>query len=53
MYSLEGVGADRDPVGLFTVNLENGDIQVTKKLDREEASVYHVSTRFLECTAYM
>ncbi|XP_023671496.2 desmoglein-2-like protein isoform X1 [Paramormyrops kingsleyae] len=42
IYSLEGVGADRNPVGLFTVNSATGDVQVTEILDREKASVYYL-----------
>lgn len=42
-YSLEGIGASQYPFHLFVVNPKNGQIRVTKVLDREEFAMYNVS----------
>ncbi|XP_073338372.1 B-cadherin-like [Pagrus major] len=39
-YSITGPGADQDPVGLFTMDKDNGNLYLTEPLDREETSKY-------------
>ncbi|XP_078464365.1 B-cadherin-like [Lampetra planeri] len=39
-YKLTGVGADKDPVGLFTVDPATGFLGLTRAVDREEYSVF-------------
>lgn len=42
-YSLEGIGASREPYNVFVVDSKSGKIRVTRVLDREFISVYNVS----------
>uniref|UniRef100_S4RZA2 Cadherin domain-containing protein n=1 Tax=Petromyzon marinus TaxID=7757 RepID=S4RZA2_PETMA len=39
-YKLTGFGADKDPVGLFTVDPATGFLGLTRAVDREEYSVF-------------
>uniref|UniRef100_A0A672FN50 Cadherin domain-containing protein n=1 Tax=Salarias fasciatus TaxID=181472 RepID=A0A672FN50_SALFA len=43
VYSLEGVGANREPFHTFVVIPETGYIRVTRILDREKIDTYHLS----------
>nr|XP_015209353.1 PREDICTED: desmoglein-2-like isoform X2 [Lepisosteus oculatus] len=43
VYGLEGKGATEDPFNVFVVNKDNGNIQVTKILDREEFAKYNLT----------
>lgn len=45
MYSLEGVGADKYPLHVFTVGHRSGLIRVHQILDREVIPVYKVSKK--------
>lgn len=42
-YSITGVGADQPPNEVFRIDTELGKMFVTKPLDREQRSSYHVS----------
>ncbi|KAI5095499.1 cadherin-4 isoform 1 precursor, partial [Silurus meridionalis] len=41
-YSITGVGADQPPNEVFNIDPEKGKMYVTKPLDREERSSYHL-----------
>ncbi|XP_061894791.1 desmoglein-2.1-like [Entelurus aequoreus] len=41
-YTLEGEGANEDPMDVFVVNRQTGIIRVTKVLDREEIGIYNL-----------
>ncbi|KAK1801715.1 hypothetical protein P4O66_022196, partial [Electrophorus voltai] len=41
-YSITGVGADQPPNEVFSIDPERGKMYVTKPLDREERSSYHL-----------
>uniref|UniRef100_A0A3P8UJ20 Cadherin 2, type 1, N-cadherin (neuronal) n=1 Tax=Cynoglossus semilaevis TaxID=244447 RepID=A0A3P8UJ20_CYNSE len=41
-YSVTGPGADQPPTGIFTINPISGQLSVTKPLDREHISVFHL-----------
>uniref|UniRef100_A0A4W5MFL5 Cadherin domain-containing protein n=1 Tax=Hucho hucho TaxID=62062 RepID=A0A4W5MFL5_9TELE len=41
-YSLTGIGADKYPMNLFTVNPDTGLVRINGILDREENAFYHL-----------
>ncbi|XP_029467691.1 cadherin-4 isoform X1 [Rhinatrema bivittatum] len=41
-YSITGVGADQPPMEIFNIDPINGRMYVTRPLDREERSSYHL-----------
>uniref|UniRef100_A0A8C7SLH4 Desmoglein 2 n=1 Tax=Oncorhynchus mykiss TaxID=8022 RepID=A0A8C7SLH4_ONCMY len=41
-YSLTGIGADQNPVNLFTVNPDKGLVRIHGILDREKIASYHL-----------
>uniref|UniRef100_A0AAV2KZ61 Cadherin domain-containing protein n=1 Tax=Knipowitschia caucasica TaxID=637954 RepID=A0AAV2KZ61_KNICA len=40
IFQLTGPGADRDPRGLFTIDIHTGDVSVSRSLDREAIDSY-------------
>lgn len=48
IFRLTGPGADQDPKGLFTIDMETGDVSVSRSLDREAIDSYQV--RVLVCS---
>ncbi|KAI3370827.1 hypothetical protein L3Q82_007353 [Scortum barcoo] len=40
IFRLTGPGADQDPKGLFTIDIETGDVSVSRSLDREAIESY-------------
>ncbi|XP_026062831.1 desmoglein-2-like protein isoform X3 [Carassius auratus] len=49
-YSLTGIGADKPPINLFTVNSETGVVRIHGVLDREKTPVYYLQgvAKFLD-----
>lgn len=48
-YSVTGPGADQNPTGLFIIDPITGQLSVTKPLDREQISNFHVSVCVYVC----
>ncbi|XP_040185594.1 blastomere cadherin-like [Rana temporaria] len=46
-YSISGGGADRPPVGVFTIDANTGFLAVTRSLDREEIDKYELEVQAL------
>lgn len=42
IFRLTGPGADQDPKGLFTIDIDTGDVSVSRSLDREAIAVYQL-----------
>ncbi|KAM9815116.1 cadherin-13 isoform 1-T1 [Syngnathus typhle] len=42
IFRLTGPGADQDPKGLFTIDIDTGDVSVTRSLDREVIDSYQL-----------
>ncbi|XP_014353651.1 desmoglein-2-like [Latimeria chalumnae] len=42
IYSLTGGGASEPPYGIFVVDKVNGNLRMTKRVDREEYPVFHL-----------
>uniref|UniRef100_UPI003AAB2B80 cadherin-2-like n=1 Tax=Centroberyx gerrardi TaxID=166262 RepID=UPI003AAB2B80 len=42
IFRLTGHGADQDPKGLFTINMDTGDVSVSRSLDREAIDSYQL-----------
>lgn len=42
IFRLTGPGADQDPKGLFTIDIDTGEVSVSRSLDREAIDSYQV-----------
>ncbi|XP_033997648.1 cadherin-13 [Trematomus bernacchii] len=42
IFRLTGPGADQDPRGLFTIDIDTGDVSVSRSLDREAIDSYEL-----------
>lgn len=42
IFRLTGPGADQDPKGLFIIDIDTGDVSVSRSLDREAVDSYQV-----------
>ncbi|KAM4618194.1 cadherin-13 [Polymixia lowei] len=42
IFGLTGHGADKDPKGLFTIDMDTGDVSVSRSLDREAIDSYQL-----------
>uniref|UniRef100_UPI0037E882AF cadherin-13 n=1 Tax=Semicossyphus pulcher TaxID=241346 RepID=UPI0037E882AF len=42
IFRLTGPGADQDPKGLFTIDVDTGDVSVSRSLDREAIDSYQL-----------
>lgn len=47
IFRLTGPGADQDPKGLFTIDIDTGDVSVSRPLDREAIDTYQVGYKSL------
>lgn len=53
IFRLTGPGADRDPKGLFTIDIDTGDVSVSRSLDREAIDSYQVSMCVNACEKHL
>lgn len=42
-FTISGMGVDKDPLGVFTIDRKSGVVKVHKPIDREKHSFFHVS----------
>lgn len=49
IFRLTGPGADRDPKGLFIIDIDTGDVSVSRSLDREATDSYKVGVCVCVC----
>lgn len=49
IFRLTGPGADQDPKGLFTIDVDTGEVSVSRSLDREATDSYQVSVCVCVC----
>ncbi|KAG5838416.1 hypothetical protein ANANG_G00223480 [Anguilla anguilla] len=48
VYSISGHGVDEDPLGVFTINSETGEVFAHKPVDREEYPIFHIKFNVLD-----
>lgn len=49
IFRLTGPGADQDPKGLFIIDIDTGDVSVSRSLDREAVDSYQVCVCVCYC----
>ncbi|CAB1418129.1 unnamed protein product [Pleuronectes platessa] len=49
IFRLTGPGADQDPRGLFIIDIDTGDVSVSRSLDREAIDSYQAVTSTTNC----
>lgn len=42
-YHISGMGVDKEPLGVFSINDHNGVVSALKPIDREKYDLFHVS----------
>ncbi|XP_034032906.1 LOW QUALITY PROTEIN: cadherin-13 [Thalassophryne amazonica] len=47
-FRLTGPGADQDPRGLFTIDMDTGDVLVSRSLDREDIDSYQLEVSTMD-----
>uniref|UniRef100_A0A665TIG9 Cadherin-13 n=1 Tax=Echeneis naucrates TaxID=173247 RepID=A0A665TIG9_ECHNA len=48
LFRLTGPGADRDPKGLFTIDVDTGEVSVSRSLDREAIDSYKLEVSTID-----
>lgn len=52
-FRLTGMGADEDPVGVFSINRYTGDVSVTRSLDREVIPMYQLQVSTVDISGHL
>ncbi|XP_044068453.1 cadherin-like protein 26 isoform X2 [Siniperca chuatsi] len=47
-YRISGMGVNDEPLGVFSINEETGDVYAHKAIDREEHAMFHISFDILD-----
>lgn len=42
-YSISGMGVDKEPLGVFSINEHSGIVSALRPIDREKYDLFHVS----------
>ncbi|XP_029992729.1 LOW QUALITY PROTEIN: cadherin-13 [Sphaeramia orbicularis] len=53
IFRLTGPGADQDPKGLFTIDIDTGDVSVSRSLDREAIDSYQLEVSTTDFSGYL
>ncbi|XP_048113752.1 cadherin-13 [Alosa alosa] len=52
-FRLTGMGADEDPVGVFSINRYTGEVSVSRSLDREVIPIYRLQVSTVDMSGYL